>query len=229
MKTRKIKIPQYLVRGKHRDFHVLVFPKLEHAWAYYEFDYQRYEIDGGYETYLWLKYAMAALIASPDRILYFPIRKPFDQHAFPSHDAVFTRPELQFRHSEWVNLRHQLDKAHQVRNYCLLYNQEKLRGFVNGFLKTDQYYRAQKRLKQEVNMLLGDTIFLTMIRENCFLTHADICNALELDDIDELGFPVGGFHNDVIGFFLPQKAVRLMVENQKEFLAKKQQNPTGKP
>lgn len=75
MKTRKIKIPQYLVRGKHRDFHVLVFPKLEHAWAYYEFDYQRYEIDGGYETYLWLKCAMAALIASPDRILYFPVRQ----------------------------------------------------------------------------------------------------------------------------------------------------------
>ena len=71
----KIKIPQYLVRGKHRDFHVLCFPKLEHAWAYDEFDYQRYEIDGGYETYLWLKYAMAALIASPDKSFTFRFGK----------------------------------------------------------------------------------------------------------------------------------------------------------
>ena len=217
----KIKIPQYLVRGKHRNFYVLRFPELEYAWAYYEFDFQRYEIDGGYETYTWLKYAMAALIDSPDRIIYFPIRKPFDQHFFPSHDAVFTRMELQFRRSEWVNLRRQLNKAHQVQNYCLQYNQEKLCAFLDGFRESDQYYRAKKQLKLEANTLLGDTIFLTMIKENCYLTHADICDALECDDIDELGFSVHGFQNYVIGFFLPKKAVRFMIEDQKKFLEKK--------
>ena len=60
----KIKIQQYLVRGKHRAFRVLRIPELEHAWAYDGYDEQRYEIDGGYETYLWLRYAMAA----PDRV-----------------------------------------------------------------------------------------------------------------------------------------------------------------
>lgn len=86
----KIKIQQYLVRGKQRDFHILRIPELEHAWAYDGYDERRYEIDGGYETYLWLRYAMVALIASPDKIIYFPIRKPCDRYAVPSYDAVFT-------------------------------------------------------------------------------------------------------------------------------------------
>lgn len=217
----KIKIEQYLVRGKHRNFHVLKIPELEYAWGYDELDFQRYEIDGGYETYLWLKYAMAALIASPDIIIYFPIRKTSDQHFCPSYDAVFTRMELQFRRSEWVNLRRQLNKAHRIRNYCLLYDQKKLCSFLDGFLESSRYYRAKKRLKLEVNALLGDTIFLTMIKENCYLTHADICNSLESDDIDDLGFPVYGIDNCVIGYFLPQKAVRIMVEEQAKFLEKK--------
>ena len=135
----KIKIPQYLVRGKHRDFHVLCFPKLEHAWAYDEFDYQRYEIDGGYETYLWLKYAMAALIASPDKIIYFPSRKTSGRYLLPSYDAVFTRMELQFRRSEWVRLRSQLDKAHRIENYRLQYHQDKLCDALKSFIKPDQH------------------------------------------------------------------------------------------
>ena len=217
----KIKIEQYLVRGKHRSFHVLKFPELEYAWAYDEFDFQRYEIDGGYETYLWLRYAMAALIASPDKIIYFPIRKTSDQHFCPSYDAVFTRTELQFRRSEWGNLRRQLNKAHRIRNYCLMYDQKKLCSFLDSFLESDRYYQAKKRLKLEANALLGDTIFLTMIKENCYLTHADICTALESDGRNQLGFPVSGFSGYVIGYFLPRIAVDIMVEEQKKFLEEK--------
>ena len=225
----KIKIPQYLVRGKHRDFHVLCFPKLEHAWAYDEFDYQRYEIDGGYETYLWLKYAMAALIASPDKIIYFPIRKTSGRYLLPSYDAVFTRIELQFRRSEWVRLRSQLDKAHQIENYRLQYYQDKLCDALKSFMKPDQhgwhryndnYYRAEKKLKLESNELLGDTIFNSMIKENCYFTHADICAAMEHDDYPEYGFPVGGFPRYVIGFFLPKYALEGMKEDQEEFSKK---------
>lgn len=60
-----------------------------------------------------------------------------------------------------------------------------------------------------------------MIKENCYLTHADTCKAMESDDIEELGFPVGGYPNHVIGYFLPKTAVQLMVNEQKLFLDKK--------
>ena len=110
MSRQKIKIPQYLVRGKHRDFQVLRFPELTYGWAYWDCDFGRYEIDGDYETFQWLKYAMAALIASPDKILYFPIRKKIaGSYYCENYDAVLTRPELQFRRSEWISLRRQLD------------------------------------------------------------------------------------------------------------------------
>lgn len=215
----------------------MCFPKLEHAWAYDEFDYQRYEIDGGYETYLWLKYAMAALVASPDKIIYFPIRKTSDRYLFSSYDAVLTRVELQFRRSEWVQLRRQLDKAHRVKNYCLRYHQEKLCDALKKFMKPGQhdrycynnnYYRAEKKLKLEANELLGDTIFNSMIKEDCYFTHADICAALEHDDCPEYGFPVGGFPRYVIGFFLPKYALKDMKADHEKF-SKQQRNTNIQP
>ena len=45
-------------------------------------------------SYLWLKYAISALITSPDKIIYFPIWKTSDRYLFPSYDAVLTRVEL---------------------------------------------------------------------------------------------------------------------------------------
>ena len=90
MRNRKIKIPQYLVRGKHRDFHVLVFPRLKHAWAYYcgdDFLYD-YAVDTDIVGCKWLRYAMAALIAAPDKIVYFPIRTPGGFHLRSSRTAI---------------------------------------------------------------------------------------------------------------------------------------------
>ena len=52
MRNRKVKIPQYLVRGKHRDFHVLVFPRLKHTWAYYDSDSEHYAIDADIQVLL---------------------------------------------------------------------------------------------------------------------------------------------------------------------------------
>ena len=82
-------------------------------------------------------------------------------------------------------------------------------------------FRAKKRLKLEANVLLGDTVFFSMIRENCYLTHDDICKAMEFNNIDKLGFPVEGFQNYVIGYFLPKTAIQLMEEDQQRFLADK--------
>ena len=161
------------------------------------------------------------LIASPDKIIHFPIRKPFDRYAVPSYDAVFTRTELRFRRSEWIDLCRQLDKAHRIRNFCLLYDEKRLCSFSDDLLKSDRFYRAEKRLKSEVNTLLGDTVFFAMIKENCYLTHADICRAIAADDKEEFGFPVEGYPNHVIGYFLPKAAVQLMVEEQELFLDKK--------
>lgn len=73
----KVKIDQYLVNGKRRDYCVLVLPKSKGSmmWAYYEkgFD-ERYEIDADTQCFKLVRYALAALIANPSKIIYFPIR-----------------------------------------------------------------------------------------------------------------------------------------------------------
>ena len=43
----KLTFEQYLVRGKHRDFHVVVFPRKKYMWAFYDNFDRQYEIDGG--------------------------------------------------------------------------------------------------------------------------------------------------------------------------------------
>lgn len=188
--NRKIKIDQYLVHGKHREFQVLVFPRYEFMWAYYEDSDERYEIDGDQEAYQLIKYALAALIAAPQEIIYFPVRdKGVGPYFQENYDAVLTRPELQFRHSEWINLRHQLNKAHQTNQFILRYEPEKLcndwkkiygrttherERAWQRFCNTATFYRAVKKRRQEVNKLLGDTVFLTMLKESLLAWHDEI-------------------------------------------------------
>ena len=205
----KIKIPQYLARGKHRWFHVLRLPELPYAWAYDCYDDGRYEIDGNIETFRWLKYALAVLIQSPDRIVYLPIRKEDTKDCiFSSYDAVITRPELQFRRSEWIKLRRQLNAAHRVSDYRLQYRPERYNAFSAGFENSARYYRARRRLAQEVDVLLGSTVFLTLIRESCCLYHNEIEDAIRNDrDISEC-FPISGFAMRNIGWIFPDCAIQ---------------------
>lgn len=215
MSRQKIKIPQYLVRGKHRDFQVLRFPELTYGWAYWDCDFGRYEIDGDYEAFQWLKYAMAALIASPDKILYFPIRKKnAGSYYCENYDAVLTRPELQFRRSEWISLRRQLDPAHQISQYQLLYEPDRLCRAMEGFQNSSHYFHMLHRLKQEVNTLVGDTVFLTMLRENCYLTHLDICKWVDLLDGGDTGYAIGGLFMRPIGWYLPPAAIQEIATQQ---------------
>lgn len=208
----KIKIEQYLVRGKHRNFHVLKFPELEYAWAYWDWDTERYVIDGSHTTFQYLNYAMAALIAAPDMIAYFPIRKKGPYYV-PNYDAVLTRVEGQLRRSEWVHLRRQLDRAHQIQNFCLRYNPQKLYDYMEGFRGTDQYYRAMRQRKQEVNTLLGDTVFFTLIKETCYAYHRDTIDMMDSCDHDlDYGLPVDGFDwYSSLGWFLPDRAIHEMI------------------
>lgn len=176
MRDKKIRIDRYLVRGKHRDYQVLVFPKKSLMWAYFEsFDW-RYEIDCDQESAQFLKYALAALIADLGKIVYFPIRDDgLGGYFRENYDAVLTRPEAQLRRSEWVSLRRQLDKAHRMEKFVLRYQPERLCMDWER-MEPDAWYAAGKRKKQEVNALCGDTVFMALLRETCYCWHHSIVN-----------------------------------------------------
>ena len=50
MSQKKIKFDQYLVRGKRRDFHVIVLRTTRYMWAYWDDFDKQYEIDGDTEA-----------------------------------------------------------------------------------------------------------------------------------------------------------------------------------
>jgi len=178
MKVKKLKFEQYRVRGKHREFDVLVFPKRKNMWAYYDNDDGLYSIDGDFAAYHLLKYALAVLIADPNKIIYLPVRdNNLWDYCYPErYDAVLTRTELQLRRSEWVKLRRQLNKAHRIENFVLRYDPDRLLSYGERYRTDDAICKACHKNKQEFSALCGNTVFITLLKETCFRTFSDFLN-----------------------------------------------------
>ena len=67
---------EYLVREKGREYSVLVFPFIEHMWAFDDSPEEYcYMVDGPPKVFAMLKYAMAILIEASDKIIYFPCKQ----------------------------------------------------------------------------------------------------------------------------------------------------------
>ncbi len=173
MKNKKVKIPQYLVQGKNRNCSVLVFPKKKWLWAYYEPFDERYEIDGDAAACQQLKYALAVLMANPSKIAYFPIRgEGYGEYYQKNYDAVLVRPELQLRRSEWVSLRRQLDKSHQIKSFELRYEPEKLYNRYQNLEKSEgEMAKIWRRKDRSVVKLEDDTVFFSLRKEICLGYH----------------------------------------------------------
>lgn len=185
MKVKKIKFEQYRVRGKHRDFEVLVFPRRRYLWAYHDNDDDVYAIDGDPAGYELVKYALATLIADPNKIIYFPIRdNKLDSIFSKRYDAVLTRTELQFRRSEWIKLRRQLNKAHRIENFVLRYDPDRLLAYAKRYEKDSESWKVWQKEKQEVSALWGDTLFITLLKGTCFMSLPKIFEVVQNHDVD---------------------------------------------
>ena len=192
MKSKKIKIPQYLVHGKRQTYSVLVFSKKKWLFASYDGADERYEIDGDPAAYQQVKYALAALIANSGKIAYFPIRKPgFRQFYMENYDAVLVRPELQFRRSEWVSLRRQLNKAHRIKDFELYYDPQKLYDHYESLSHSESEMAKVWRDNYGVSSKLEDgTVFFAIYRDICYAYHHAILEA-EKDVMDGRWAPIG--------------------------------------
>ena len=212
MKVKKIKFEQYRVRGKHREFEVLVFPRSEHMWAYYEKFDERYEIDGDLAAYQFVKYALATLVADPNKLIYFPIRGgSVNGYYKQNYDAVLFRPELQFRRSEWIRLRRQINKAHQIGNFVLRYDPESLCRYKAEFHGDKAYYKALRQRRFEVNTLVGDTVFLSPLKETCLGWLASIIGAEHKERLSEPSQMIGSENSYYLGngisFYYPTSEI----------------------
>ena len=185
----KYKVDQYSIYEHGREYRVLVFPEFQYAWAYDDYpEEDQYRVDGDKEFYSALMHALAILIADPWKVIYFPIKKVppaftitklYDD--FENYHLVLTRPELQFRASRWFDLKGRLDRNHQIERYGFRYDGKKLNDyFVKYWDSRLRYTRPCYRpdRKDYVEKLLGDTVFLTLPREVCYVYHDSISKEL---------------------------------------------------
>jgi len=160
-----------------------VLPAGKYVWAFHDWSEDQYEIDGDTAAYRMLKYAAAVLADDPNVMVYVPARKNpgIGTYYGMGLDAVLLRPELQFRRSEWVRLRRQLDAAHRVERYVLNYEPERLCARLDVGDRAQRqalWHRLKRREAQEVNGLLGETVFMVCLRESWLYCHNDIVDVL---------------------------------------------------
>ena len=176
---KKLKIDEYKVYNKGQLFRILVFPKFEEAWAFDDFpEDDQLMLDGSPEFMQYVQSTLAALIADPYLIIYFPIKhKGCTRYGRDlTYDAILVRPELQFRCSQWYKIKANLDKQHWVGKYTIRYNKKKLNDLWEKKY-ANRYWRVDWDRKTE--RLLGDTVFLSLPESICLHYHSCISSALE--------------------------------------------------
>lgn len=124
----KFKIDRYQIYNKGKIFDVLAFSRMENAWEFYDAADNQYMIDGDPEFYALLQHALAALIVDPYKIIYLPIKQRGETRygGKMTCDAVLLRPELQFRRSEWYDLKPELNMKHWRGRYTIRHNRKKI-------------------------------------------------------------------------------------------------------
>lgn len=206
----KYKADCYEVYHKGRIYKILKFPRCENAWAFDDYpEDDQLMLDGDPAFYELLHHAIAALIADPSVIIYFPIKHLGDTGygAHMTYDAVLLRPELQFRRSGWYDIKPRLDRQHWCGKYTIRHDVQKLDDYWKKMCKKrprliDHWERRMDRefYKNIVYDLLGDTVFMVLPKNVCYMYHRQITLGLGDFRPDK---EYGGY--TVIGYIMPPK------------------------
>lgn len=165
----KIKLEQYIVHLKgNRHYKVVVMPRLDKMWCYFNGGEGTYDIDGDKKAMEMLGIAFAVVIRDPQAILYFQIAK------YDSFNAVLTRAAVaDFKPSTWYDIKPLLKKKNRVKNYIFDYNSKKL----------DDYYINREIKKQYKDCVfkqteLGNTVFMKFSIYDYYYFHSRIQSAI---------------------------------------------------
>lgn len=174
----KLKVDQYQVWGKERTYDILVFSNVKNAWAYDDYPEESGpRVDGDRELFRLLKFALALLISDPSKLIYFPIKHE-GRHAIYqiTYHLVLLRPELQFRRSEWFDLKEKLNKRYWVGRHVIQYNEQKLVDYYEKKAK-GKFWLEWEQEKYYAEEILGDTVFMVLPKETCYRYHHMIANS----------------------------------------------------
>jgi len=206
-----LRIPRYIIPGKSRTYSILAHPPRADLWAYDDYpEDDQLMIDGGRAAFRQLAYALAILLADPMQIIYFPTTYPKPERRY---HAVLLHPNLQFRRSEWFDLKPRLNQRHYSGEYEFTYDPQKLLSEYEPLRRRmeHEYHDYDRRIKRSyAEQMIGDTVFLVLPRELCYRTHARILRALE----DSAGKLYACAMPTDIGYLLSERTIGEIYEKE---------------
>lgn len=197
----RFKVDEYKVREKGREYSVIVFPFMEYMWAYDNWTEEGcYMVDATANGYKMLMYAMAILIQASDKIIYFPCKQSgIGRYYNENYNLILCTPKAQLRRSRWIKIRRKLKYSHK-RSCVLQYNRRKLDDYCKKFLMEKEWLRVkglsyvvkaevEKKIRKEhLKELIGETFFMVMGKDECYMNHYRIAKDLdEYEPSDEYG------------------------------------------
>lgn len=222
----RFKVDEYIVIEKGREYSVLVFPFVEHMWAYdCSPEEYRYMLDGTAIVFKYLEYAMAILVEASDKIIYFPCRQSgIGRYYGENYDLVICTPKVQLRRSSWVNIRRKLNNSTKRGRYVLQYDRKKLDDFcekkVLDMQNCDLRRRVVVKIKPEhvkkiraehIEKVEGATMFWVLGKTECYCAHyytARDVGEMEADGIYRIW--------SWFGWYLSPKVIQEMYEEAEE-------------
>lgn len=238
MTKRIIKIDEYHVYEKGREYEILVFPFIKHMWAYdnsAEWGYVR--IDGTAKAHYLMCYALDILARNKNKIIYFPCKQEGIGGIYHKNwSLVMCRPELQLRRSLWFKIKKNLDKKHLTGRFKYTFDPDRSIGYFRDIIpkkfktEDDWVIHGEKRISHykkkydhHVEEVIGDTAFLVLTKEECFQRHFDTLIALR-DNPNPYGIGWDGLEYAGIGYILGNKYLaNLYKEKRKDEEYRRQQ------
>lgn len=224
---KRFKVDEYKVIEKGRTYSVIVFPFIEYIWAYDNWKEDGcYMIDGTVEAFEILSYAMAILIEASDKIIYFPCKQSgIGRFYAENFYLVLCTPKAQLCRSKWIKIRRKLKYA-QKRSYVLQYNRKKLDDYCKRFLMEQKYiwkrwkYYVKSEIsnkikKSHLEEVVGETLFMVMGKEECYVNHYRIAEDIDEYDPNE---EYGAW--SAMGWFITEAGINDMKEKVKKDEAK---------
>ena len=220
---KRFKVDEYIVKEGNREYSILVFPFIKYMWAYddtWESGY--YAVDGPYEVFSMLRYAMAILIASSDKIIYFPCKQyGIGRYYNENYNLVICSPRVQLRRSSWNDLRNKLIQKNKRGSYVLRYDRKKLDDYCMKYILYkdcgfgNKYYireDVRKQMHKEYHEKIeGETLFLVMNKIECYYNHYSVCESMDkLLECNE------GCYSSAMGWIFSKQWIDRMIKEEKE-------------
>lgn len=209
-------------RKRKKEYSVIIFPGELRLWAFDNYPEDNFMIvDGDKTGFRMLSIAFAILAQDPSKIVYFPVKNAegFGGYYGGTCHLVLACSELQFRRSDWYELKKQF-KPKNKGKYTFRYERQKLMDYQEKLERKMSYpeiERENERVHAEEQK--EDTIFIVDSKKAYCYKHAQAVKVLRKY---KSGVP-GYFYCHKVGWLVTDREIWYSTQELLKELEKKEE------